>query len=927
MKKLVFLIFLLFFASPLYAQPEMRSGSKGSSSAKPVTASSVDANINALDAAIYCSDGAGGLEICNQPSAGTGTSLADDADFVAGTTSGTPAMGFYQSVVTNCTDGDACSMGITTERWVKISIEQDNAGIGGGVQYTEGDAADSTITMTMAGMEISGNLFAPLQGSVADGQLVNLGTNNDVVVTNAGTFVVQEDGAALTALQLIDDAVATLGTTTYTEATTKGITIGCVRNDTLATLGNTDNEIVPIQCDADGAIYFNLARGGGQVEDAVVGSGDSGMPPLFNHDPTPAAATPSAAGDYSMAAVDGFQAQYVTLTDAAGAAVDASSIGGGTQHNEDDPSADLDTGTLMLARRTATPADTSGADLDYESLQLDNGRLWVSAVVTSAPTTTVTATNLDVQIGGSDTLTVAAHAVTNAGTFVVQEDGAALTALQLIDDAVVSQGTALGSTKVMMAGGSVTTSSPTYTTGQIEPLSLDTAGALRVTGGGGGTEYVTNAAVPTDPTGTTIVMEIDTVLSTLSTEVAGEWTNSRSTIEGALWVQDFNSDAILSDTTAILADTAAIQTAVELIDNAISGAGFNITQQGGVAVTLNTGAVDTGTQRITLATDDVLNVVCDSGCAGGVQHNEDDPSADLDTGTLLLARRTATPADTSGADLDYESLQMDNGRLWTSTTVTGTVTVAAHDVTNAGTFAIQVSDTSFAVADGNALGEGILIQGDDGTDRKNINVDATTGDVQVDVTNTVTVSATNLDVQIGGSDTLTVAAHDVTNAGTFATQATLQASTANVGDVDLELAGTAVTADVGTGDTGTIRVAVARDSDVCNPIDTVSVAVAETTSGSNEVIALTAGQTIYICDVVMVGTPATAFKLVSGAGTDCATTPVNKTGAMDFAATGGFAHNFGGRLKSDEADAICTDAGGTLEINGVITYVKVATIT
>lgn len=43
-------------------------------------------------------------------------------------------------------------------------------------------------------------------------------------------------------------------------------------------------------------------------------------------------------------------------------------------------------------------------------------------------------------------------------------------------------------------------------------------------------------------------------------------------------------------------------------------------------------------------------------------------------------------------------------------------------------------------SEGATLGSGMLIQGDDGTDRKNIHVDATTGDVQVDVTNTVTIS-------------------------------------------------------------------------------------------------------------------------------------------------------------------------------------------
>lgn len=79
-----------------------------------------------------------------------------------------------------------------------------------------------------------------------------------------------------------------------------------------------------------------------------------------------------------------------------------------------------------------------------------------------------------------NTVTVGSHAVTNAGTFAVQVDGSALTALQLIDDNMVAQGTALGTTKNALMGGSVTTAAPSYTTGQVSPLSLTTAGALRV---------------------------------------------------------------------------------------------------------------------------------------------------------------------------------------------------------------------------------------------------------------------------------------------------------------------------------------------------------------------------------------------------------------------------------------------------------------
>lgn len=50
-----------------------------------------------------------------------------------------------------------------------------------------------------------GSTWDRARGTSADGLLVNLGANNDV--TNAGTFAVQVDGNALTALQLIDDPV------------------------------------------------------------------------------------------------------------------------------------------------------------------------------------------------------------------------------------------------------------------------------------------------------------------------------------------------------------------------------------------------------------------------------------------------------------------------------------------------------------------------------------------------------------------------------------------------------------------------------------------------------------------------------------------------------------------------------------------------
>lgn len=55
-----------------------------------------------------------------------------------------------------------------------------------------------------------------------------------------------------TSVQLMDDVVATLGTTTYTEATTKANIIGVIRRDANTTAVNTDNEIAPLQVNSTG---------------------------------------------------------------------------------------------------------------------------------------------------------------------------------------------------------------------------------------------------------------------------------------------------------------------------------------------------------------------------------------------------------------------------------------------------------------------------------------------------------------------------------------------------------------------------------------------------------------------------------------------------------------------------------------------------
>lgn len=153
-----------------------------------------------------------------------------------------------------------------------------------------------------------------------------------------------------------------------------------------------------------------------------------------------------------------------------------------------------DVGVAMLAVREATATDLSagGTDGDYEPLQVDaNGKLHVNAgtvtvashAVTNAGTFAVQAAateadganttlgaKADAKSTATDTTAVTAmqvlkqisasvqappsQATTNAGTFVVQENGALLTSSQLIDDTIIADDAAFtpATTKVNMAG-------------------------------------------------------------------------------------------------------------------------------------------------------------------------------------------------------------------------------------------------------------------------------------------------------------------------------------------------------------------------------------------------------------------------------------------------------------------------------------------
>ena len=109
-----------------------------------------------------------------------GQLLPDDEDFTAGSTPGTPVMGSYQFTVTNITDGDLGILGITTERWLKVSIQGTAAG---DLAKTE----DSVHVSGDAGIAVWGVRQSTQADFAADGEVSTTNSDSETNATQAVT--------------------------------------------------------------------------------------------------------------------------------------------------------------------------------------------------------------------------------------------------------------------------------------------------------------------------------------------------------------------------------------------------------------------------------------------------------------------------------------------------------------------------------------------------------------------------------------------------------------------------------------------------------------------------------------------------------------------------------------------------------------------
>lgn len=441
-----------------------------------------------------------------------GTAAADDADFTAGTTSATPIMGVYESTPSSVTDGDLGTVGITVGRRMKTSATIDTALPAGtnnigdvdvlslptlanvttlgtitNVVHVDDNAStlsvddgagsitvDGTVTVTQT---TSSNLKAQVQGftshdavdadnplkiggkanssapaNVAAGdrvdaffdlagrlkvdgsdvtQPVSIASVPSHAVTNAGTFAVQSAQSGTYSVR--PDSYAT--DDTAMPATPLVVPVAGEYRNSATTY--TDGDATVLQSDVNGYLKVNVAAGGTSGTQYTEGDTD--------------------------ATITGTAILWENTSDTLATVNETTPL----------PTRQYVSGGLLVG---SNPNDdtqaTSGLSLRNIGFNYAfNGTDWVRVrgdvsngldvdVTRVGGTVAVTQSGTWDEVGINDSGN--SITVDNGGTFVVQENGAALTALQVIDNPVVVDDAAFtpATTSVMMAGFEFDDSTP-----------------------------------------------------------------------------------------------------------------------------------------------------------------------------------------------------------------------------------------------------------------------------------------------------------------------------------------------------------------------------------------------------------------------------------------------------------------------------------
>jgi hypothetical protein len=423
-------------------------------------------------------------------------------------------------------------------------------------------------------------------------------------------------------------------------------------------------------------------------------------------------------------------------------------------------------GTEAAALRVTIATDSTG------TLSIDDGGGAITVDGTVAVSGTVAVTGAFYQATQPVSLaSVPSHAVTNAGTFAVQVDGAALTALQLIDDPIAT----IGTTPLMR-------------------VAIFDGSNSQITSFGGGTQY-TEGDTDASITGTAILWE-DAANTLVAVSAAKPLPISDAggsiTVDGTFWqatqpVSGTVTAELSATDNAVLDDIAASQTDASQKTQIVDGSG-----------------------NVIGSTSNALDVNIKSGAGSGGTASDDDAdfTAGTTSGTPAMGVYESSPSSVTNGDMGIVGITQTRAmRVSVDNSVTvdlganNDVTLATLPDTAAGDLAAQTTDLAaievlLTTIEGNQLADGHNVT----IDNANIAVTGTFWQA----TQPVSLAA--------------VPSHEVTNAGTFPVQAA-QSGTWNVGTVTTcstvtnvsQLGGQAIAMGTGARSAGTLRVTVATD--------------------------------------------------------------------------------------------------------------------
>lgn len=186
-----------------------------------------------LDTTIGHLDGVEGLLTTIDTDTGniaTAVQLIDDTIFTAGTDTYTEATSKGQLLLAVRRDADT-TLANTTNEFTPLQVDANG--------YLKVEVfSGATLPVSLTSTTITGTVAVTQSGTWDEVGINDSG--NSITVDNGGTFVVQENGAALTALQLLDDAVYTDDTSTHATGTSKGYLMMAAATPTDAAVNAND---------------------------------------------------------------------------------------------------------------------------------------------------------------------------------------------------------------------------------------------------------------------------------------------------------------------------------------------------------------------------------------------------------------------------------------------------------------------------------------------------------------------------------------------------------------------------------------------------------------------------------------------------------------------------------------------------------------